>query len=106
MPTNFALQCHQIGTEAVRMTLLNSGPPVRVSLRRIDDHANAKRKCQGLGTPEYLSASDLAELNAASMRERQRQDFTCRDGAVDIATVLVPLSVTAITLSYAGPRVA
>ena len=75
-------------------------------MRRIDEaHANAKRKWQGLGAPEYLSASDLAELNAASMIERERQEFTCRDGAVEIATVLAPLSVTAITLSYAGSRV-
>jgi xylan 1,4-beta-xylosidase len=105
--TNFALPRHPIGTEAVRMTLLNAGTPVRVSLRRIDeDHANAKRKWQGLGAPEYLSGSDLAELNVASMIERERQDFTCRDGAIEIATVLAPLSVTAITLSYIGSAVA
>jgi xylan 1,4-beta-xylosidase len=105
--TNFALPRHRIGTEAVRMTLVNAGTPVRVSLRRIDeDHANAKRKWQGLGAPEYLSASDLAELDAASMMQRRRQDFTCRDGAIEIATVLAPLSVTAITLSYIGSAVA
>jgi xylan 1,4-beta-xylosidase len=80
--TNFALPRHPIGAETVRMTLFNAGTPLRATLRRIDeDHANAKRKWQELGAPEYLSAGDLAELNAASMMERERQDFSCRDGA-------------------------
>jgi xylan 1,4-beta-xylosidase len=105
--TNFALPRHPIGVETVKMTLLNAGTPMRASLRRIDeDHANVKRKWQGLGVPEYLSASDLAELNGASAMEIERQDFSCRNGAVEITTVLAPLSVTAITLSYAGLRVA
>jgi xylan 1,4-beta-xylosidase len=105
--TNFALPRHPIATEAVRMTLLNAGAPVRATLRRIDeDHANAKRKWQGLGAPEYLSAGDLAELNLASIMEREQQDFTYRDGAIEIAAVLAPLSVTAITLSYGGSAIA
>jgi xylan 1,4-beta-xylosidase len=105
--TNFALPRHPIGAEAVRMTLLNAGMPARATLRRIDgDHANAKCKWQRLGAPEYLSAGDLAELDAASMMERERQEFTCRDGAIEIATVVAPLSVTAITLSYTGSAVA
>jgi xylan 1,4-beta-xylosidase len=105
--TNFALPRHPIATETVRMTLFNAGTPVRATLRRIDkDHANAKRKWQELDAPEYLSAGGLAELDAASMMERERQDFACRDGAVEIAAVLTPLSVTAITLAYAGFPVA
>ena len=104
--TNFALPRHPIGAETVRITLLNAGTPLRATLRRIDeDHANAKRRWQELGAPAYLSAHALAELTAASTMETERQDFTCPDGAVEIATVLAPLSVTAITLSYAGSRV-
>jgi len=105
--TNFALPRHPIRAETVRMTLLDAGTPLRATLRRIDeDHANAKRKWQELGAPEYLGATVLAELNAASVMEIERQDFSCREGAVEIAAVLSPLSVTAITLLYPGLPVA
>ncbi len=104
--TNFALPRHPIGVEGVRMTLLNAGAPERATVQRIDDdHANAKRKWQKLGAPEYLSAGLLAQLNAASILESERQAFACKDGAVEFATVLAPLSVTAVTLSYAGSPV-
>ncbi len=107
MLTNFALPRHPIGIESVQVTLLQAGTPVRASVRRIDaDHANAKRKWLALGSPDYLSASAVTELNAASVLETERQDFTCRDGAVDVSTLLAPLSVTAITLAYAGAPVA
>jgi xylan 1,4-beta-xylosidase len=101
--TNFALPRHPIGAEAVRVTLSNAGKPNAATVRRIDsDHANAKRKWQELGAPEYLSADALAELNVASALEPEPQAFTCRDGTVEIAAVLAPLSVTAITLVYPG----
>jgi hypothetical protein len=89
------------------MTLLNTGTPVRATLRRIDEgHANPKRKWQELGAPEYPGAAVLAELTAASMMGLERQDFSCSDVAIEIAAVLAPLSVTAITLSYASFPVA
>jgi xylan 1,4-beta-xylosidase len=105
--TNFALPRHPIGAEAVRVTLSNAGKPNGATVRRIDDdHANAKRKWRELGAPEYLSADVLAQLNAASALEREPQAFTCRDGTVEVATVLAPLSVTAITLVYADAAIA
>src|SRR5665213_186656 len=105
--TNFALPRHPMGAEGVRMTLLGAGTPLRATLRRIDDdHANAKRKWQVLGAPEYLSAGVLAGLNAASTLAIEPQDFNCKDGAVEFETTLAPLSVTAITLAYAGAAVA
>jgi xylan 1,4-beta-xylosidase len=101
--TNFALPRHPIGAETARITLSNAGTPNGATLRRIDeDHANAKRKWQALGAPEYLSADVVALLNGASALEAEPQAFTCRDGTVEIAAVLAPLSVTAITLAYPG----
>jgi xylan 1,4-beta-xylosidase len=105
--TNFALPRHLIDSESVRVTVSNAGAPIRATMRRIDgDHANAKRKWQALGAPDYLSATALAELHAASALETEQQSFTCREGAVEIAAVLAPLSVTAITLFYPGSPVA
>jgi xylan 1,4-beta-xylosidase len=105
--TNFALPRHPIHSEAVHVTLLEAGAPLRATLRRIDEgHANAKRKWEELGAPEYLGADVLAKLNTASEMEVEQQDFTCADGAVGFSTLLAPLSVTAVTLSYAGASVA
>ncbi len=105
--TNFALPRHPIAAEPVRVTLSNAGTPAKATVRLIDnDHANAKRRWQAMGAPDYLSADVLAELNAASVVETERQDFTCSDAAVEVATVVPPLSVTAITLAYAGSAVA
>jgi xylan 1,4-beta-xylosidase len=105
--TNFTLPRHPIGPEEVRVTLSNAGKPKEATVRRIDgDHANAKRRWQELGAPEYLSADVLAQLNAASALEPEPQAFNCRDGTVEIAAVLAPLSVTAITLEYTGAPVA
>jgi xylan 1,4-beta-xylosidase len=91
----------------VQVTLSNAGKPDGATVRRIDhDHANAKRRWQELGAPEYLGAGVLAQLNAASALETEPQVFTCRDGTVEIEVVLAPLSVTAITLVYPGVAVA
>jgi hypothetical protein len=54
--------------------------------------------------PLYLAL--LWPLNAASMLEKEPQDFICRDAVVEFAVVLAPQSVTAITLAYAGYPVA
>jgi len=90
---------HPIGAEPVRMKLLNAGTPVRATLWRIDEgHANPQHKWQELGAPEYLGAPALAKLNPASLMGLERQDFSCSDGAIEIAAVLAPESVTAITL--------
>jgi len=49
-----------------------------------------------LGAPEYLSAAVLAETECGvGDGELNGKTSTCRDGAVEIAAVLAPLSVTA-----------
>jgi hypothetical protein len=40
------------------------------------------------------------------MLKKERQDFTGKDGAVEIATMLAPLSVAAIALAYSGSPIA
>jgi xylan 1,4-beta-xylosidase len=105
--TNFALPRHPIDPETVQISLQNAGSPVQARVRRIDeDHANAKRKWQELGAPDYLSADVVAELNAASALEVEAQDFACQGGTIELTTMLAPLSVTAITISFAGRPVA
>jgi xylan 1,4-beta-xylosidase len=75
-------------------------------VQRIDDgHADAKRKWQALGSPEYLSAVVLAQLHEASMLETEPQGFSCLGESVEVTAVLAPMSVTAITLAYDGSSI-
>lgn len=102
--TNFALPRHPIGTETVRILLTSVERPLSATVRRIDEHhANVKRCWQDMGSPDYLGREQLARLHAASSVGVEPQTFTRRGTALEVATVLSPLSVTAITVSHVEP---
>ena len=99
--TNYALPRHPIATETIHIELGNAQPPTQATIRRIDqDHANAKRRWQEMGSPEYLNAEVLAELNAVSRCEAEPLPFNFRDGALGFDVVLPPLSVAAATFRF------
>jgi len=101
--TNFALPRHPIATEAVRIVLNNLHAPGSAAIRRIDeDHANARRRWQELGAPEYPESAELEELHAASHLTDEAQSFRCRDGTVELDVTMPPLGVAAVTLQFAG----
>ena len=102
--TNFALPRHPIAEETVHLKLANSPAPTRATVRRIDtDHANPKRRWLEMGSPEYLSPDDVAELRAASRCRRAPHRFAFRDGALDFNVSLPPLSVAALTFEFRTP---
>lgn len=101
--TNYALPRHPIAAETIRINLANALPPVQATIRRIDsDHANAKRRWQEMGSPEYLSTGVVAELATASLCQPEPYPFEYRDGTLGIGVTLPPLSVAAITLQFAA----
>ena len=101
--TNYALPRHPIATETSQIKLGNAQLPVQATIRRIDsDHANAKGRWQEMGSPEYLNAAALAELNAVSRCEPEQQPFDCRDGTLGFEVTLPPLSVAAVTFRFAA----
>jgi xylan 1,4-beta-xylosidase len=103
--TNFALPRHPIATETVQITLADARAPTQATIRRIDQHhANAKRRWQEMGSPEYLGAAAVVELDAVSRSETGPQPFEFRDGAIDFDVVLPPLSVASITFQAAAPN--
>jgi xylan 1,4-beta-xylosidase len=95
--TNFALPRHPIATEQVSITLKSASHASMAVIQRIDlEHANAKRRWEQMGKPEYLSAELVAELNdASSLRE---EPFPCsvKDGIMTIEVPMPPQSVAAI----------
>jgi xylan 1,4-beta-xylosidase len=101
--TNYALPRHPIATETIQIKLANAQGPTEVTIRRIDaDHANAKGRWQEMGSPEYLNAGTVAELNAVSRCEPEAHPFAFRDGALGFDVTLPPLSVAAVTLCFAA----
>ena len=101
--TNYALPRHPIALETIQAKLANAQPPIQATIRRIDsDHANAKRRWQDMGSPEYLDAAAVAELNAESRCDPEPHPFDFRDGALAFEVSLPPLSVAAVTFQFAG----
>jgi xylan 1,4-beta-xylosidase len=65
--TNFALPRHPIATQRVSFALKTTQPIQRASVRRIDlENANAKRRWEQMGKPDYLSAAMVLELHDVS----------------------------------------
>jgi len=105
--TNYTLPRHPIVTETIKVRLTNAPLPTHATIQRIDsDHANAKRRWQEMGSPEYLNAAVVAELNAVSRCVPEPHPFNFQDGVLDFDVTLPPLSVAAVTFRFAaGDRV-
>jgi len=102
--TNYALPRHSIATETIQIKLGNAKAPSEATIRRIDsEHANAKQRWQEMGSPDYLNAAVVAELNAVSRCESEPHPFDFQDGVLGFEVDLPPLSVAAITFRFAGP---
>ena len=97
--TNFALPRHPIRTESASFTLTGAGSAAAATLRRIDlEHANAKRRWQQMGEPEYPSAAEVAELHEASRLRDELQPFELTGGTLRVEAIMPPQSVAAIDL--------
>ncbi len=101
--TNFQAPRRPIASETVKIKLLGAGTPRSATLKRIDEgHANAKPGWLALGSPDYLSPAQVAELQARSTIQSETQSFTCTGGQIELTATLEPMSVNAITFSYAA----
>jgi xylan 1,4-beta-xylosidase len=99
MLTNFALPRHPIATATVNVTLQDVGSITKASIQRIDaDHANAKRRWEQMGKPEYLRAEAVDELHAASELSKEPQVLRREGGMCNIDVTMPPQSVVSIEL--------
>ena len=95
--TNFALPRHPIAAEQVSFTIKNAATAATASIQRIDlEHANAKRRWEQMGKPEYLSAAMVDELNAVSRLRDEPLPCSVKDGVLTIEVPMPPQSVAAI----------
>lgn len=99
--TNHALPRYPIQSEHVSIHLSGAPEPRKAYAERIDKtHANAKRAWRELGEPEYLSASDIELLEAASRIVREPQAWKYENQTVHLDIVLPPHAVAAITVEF------
>jgi len=95
--TNFALPRHPIATEQASVTLKSAARASNASIQRIDlEHANAKRRWEQMGKPEYLSAAMVKELNEVSRLREEPLPCGMKDGVLTIEVSMPPQSVAAI----------
>jgi xylan 1,4-beta-xylosidase len=98
--TNFALPRHPIETEQVSFTLKSAKSATTASIQRIDlEHANAKRRWEQLGKPEYLSAATVDELKDLSQLQSEPVQAEDTAGSLNINVSMPPQSVAAIHFS-------
>ena len=97
--TNFGLPRHPIQTEAVLFTVKGAKVKAHGTLQRIDLlHANAKRRWEQMGKPEYLSSEMVDELNEVSKLRSEKIKFGGTDKARTIEIDMPPQSVAVIHL--------
>lgn len=95
--TNFALPRHPIANEAVAFTLIGADCEGSGTLQRIDlVHANAKRRWEQMGKPDYLSAAMVRELNDASTLQTEQLKFSGQAGHYSIELEMPLQSVAVI----------
>ena len=98
---NFALPRHPIATERVTFTLKGIKTVTSATIRRIDlEHANAKRRWEQMGKPEYLSATMVTELNEVSQLQTETLNVSKLDGETVIEVEMPPQAVAAIHFEW------
>ncbi|MBZ9982361.1 MULTISPECIES: glycosyl hydrolase [unclassified Mesorhizobium] len=98
--TNFALPRHPIKTEEVLFTLKAASTATTACVQRIDaEHANAKRRWEEMGKPEYLDAPTVDRLKHLSELRSEPVASKSEAGSLVLKIALPPLSVAAIRLA-------
>ncbi|MEO7218419.1 MAG: beta-xylosidase [Gemmatimonadaceae bacterium] len=101
--TNHALPRHPINTEMVHIALSDAPKPMVAYVERIDDdHANAKRAWQEMGSLEYPTRLQIEQMEVASRIVRQPIALTYKDRTVGIDISLPPHAVAAVTVEFAN----
>jgi xylan 1,4-beta-xylosidase len=99
--TNHAMPRQPIEKQRVRVRLEGGRRPRQAFLERIDEeHANAKRRWQEMGEPEYLDERQIVELELASRMVRESHTWKTEGGAVEIEVDVPPHAVAAVTVEF------
>jgi xylan 1,4-beta-xylosidase len=100
--TNHAQPRHAIVNQVVEVRLAEAAEPLAASIERVDeDHANPRRWWREMGEPEYLSRSQVEQLEAASRLTKEPLGFSYENRTLRFEVDLPPHAVAAVTLEFA-----
>jgi xylan 1,4-beta-xylosidase len=101
LATNHALPRQSISKERVEIRLAESPHLRRSAIQRIDeDHANPRRAWLEMGSPEYLSVSEVERLQESSQLGTEPQSCSWVEGNLNLQFELPPHGLAAVTLEF------
>jgi xylan 1,4-beta-xylosidase len=101
--TNHALPRQPIAVQRVRLELADAPAPRSATLERIDDgHANAPAAWVAMGRPEYLDATHVERLEAASRLMPEAPPCVYEGGTARFEFDLPPHAVAALTVDFSS----
>ena len=99
---NHAFPRHAIAAEAVTWHVQSARKPKAASVHRIDDdHCNSRQAWVDMGSPGYLDAGQVAELDAASQLKAEPIALAAHDDGFDIQLRLPPHAIAAVRVDLA-----
>ncbi|MDE2055454.1 MAG: hypothetical protein KGI62_12300, partial [Xanthomonadaceae bacterium] len=99
---NHAFPRHAIAAEAVTWHVQSARKPKTASVQRIDDdHCNSRQAWVDMGSPDYLDARQVAELDDASRLKAEPVAISARDGGFDIQLNLLAHGIAAVRVELA-----
>ncbi|HJR11839.1 MAG TPA: hypothetical protein VJ823_10560 [Rhodanobacteraceae bacterium] len=94
---NHAFPRHAIAAEAVTWHVQSARKPKSARVQRIDDdHCNSRQAWVDMGSPDYLDARQVAELDDASRLKAEPVAISARDGGFDIQLNLLAHGIAAV----------
>lgn len=99
---NHAFPRQAIATEAVTWHVQGSRKPNSARVQRVDDgHCNSRQAWVDMGSPGYLDARQVAQLEAASQLKAEPIAIDACDGSFDIEISLPPHAIAAVRVELA-----
>ncbi|MGH7225150.1 MAG: GH39 family glycosyl hydrolase [Gemmataceae bacterium] len=94
---NHAFPRHDIALEAVTWHVQSSRKAASANVRRVDDdHCNSRQAWVGMGSPEYLDARQVTELDDVSQLKSDPVAIAAHDDGFDIQINLPPHAIAAV----------
>lgn len=99
---NHAFPRHDISTVAVTWHVQSARKPKSALVQYVDeDHCNSRQAWVDMGSPDYLDATQVAELDEASQLKAEPIAISTHDDGFDIQLNLLPHGIAAVRVELA-----
>jgi xylan 1,4-beta-xylosidase len=101
--SNHAFPRHDIAPEAVTWHVNSSRKPVSATVQRVDDsHCNSRQAWVDMGSPGYLDARQVAELDEVSQLTAEKLAIAQHADGFDIQLNLPPHAIAVVRVELAN----